>query len=297
MDYKKIIKKPETRYKILSLLNWIPDKVMLKIQYRLKLKRRLNLKNPQRFTEKIQWYKLNYRNQLMHQCVDKFEVRKYVEKKGLRKILNEMYGIYDNVESIDFDKLPEKFVIKATNGGGGLNIIICDGKEKFDKEKALILMKKWLKCKFKKSYGREWAYEGNTNRILIEKYLEGNDEEFSGINDYKFLCYNGKVEYIVFDGDRYVKHKRSIYDREWNYIDIQTDCDKLENIVKKPNNLAEMIEVAERLAEDFPFVRVDLYSINGKITFGELTFYPWSGYVQFNPDEFDFELGKKFNKA
>ena len=294
MDYKKIIKKPETRYKMLSVFNWVPDEVMIKWQYRIKLKRKLDLKNPKRFTEKLQWYKLNYRNPIMHQCVDKFEVRKYVEKKGLKNILNETYGIYDNINNIDFDKLPSKFVIKATNGGGGLNIIICNDKDKFDKENAVEMMHNWLNCKFKKSLGREWAYEGNSNKILIEKYLEENDEELSGINDYKFLCYNGKVEYIVFDGDRYVKHKRNIYDRNWNYIDIKTDCAKLGDIIKKPENLSEMIDIAEKLSSEFPFVRVDLYSIYGKIIFGELTFYPWSGYVQFEPDEYDFILGKNF---
>ncbi|MEI3356183.1 MAG: ATP-grasp fold amidoligase family protein [Clostridia bacterium] len=295
MDYKKIIKKPEIRYKILTLFNWIPDKLMLKFQYRVKLKRKLNLINPKRFTEKLQWYKLNYRNPVMHKCVDKFEVRKYVEEKGLKYILNEIYGVYDSADDINFNALPDKFVIKATNGGGGLNVLVCDNKEKFDTTNAIKMIRKWLNFKQKKSLGREWAYEGNTNKIIIEKYLEGNDENLSGINDYKFFCYNGKVEYIVFDGDRYVKHKRNIYDKEWNYLDIQTDCDKLGDCIKKPNNLSEMISVAEILAKDFPFVRVDLYSINGKIIFGELTFYPWSGYIQYKPDEFDFKLGKKFS--
>lgn len=294
MDYKKIIKKPETRYKILSRFNWLSDEMMIKLQYKIKLKRKLDLKNPKRFTEKLQWYKLNYRNPIMHKCVDKFNVRKYVEEKGLKDILNEVYGVYDNIDDIDFTKLPERFVIKATNGGGGLNILICDNKKKFDEENALKEMDNWLKLKQKKSLGREWAYEGNVNKIIIEKYLEENDNMLSGINDYKFLCYNGKVEYIVFDGDRYVRHKRNIYDRNWNYIDIKTDCAKLGDIIKKPENLSEMIDIAEKLSSEFPFVRVDLYSIYGKIIFGELTFYPWSGYVQFEPDEYDFILGKNF---
>lgn len=293
MNYKKIIKKPETRYKILSLFNFIPDKLMLKIQYKIKLKRKLNLKDPKSFTEKLQWYKLYYRNPIMHQCVDKYEVRKYIEKKGLKDILNRVYGVYENVEEINFDELPNKFVIKATNGGGGLNVIICDDKEKFNKKNAIQIMNKWLTFKQKKSLGREWAYEGNKNRIIIEKYLEDNNEELSGINDYKFLCCNGKVEYIVLDVDRYINHRRNIYDNNWNYLNIETDCEKLGNKINKPFNLDEMKKIAEILSKDFPFVRVDLYSINGKINFGELTFYPWSGYVQFTPEKFDFEIGKK----
>ena len=116
----------------------------------------------------------------------------------------------------------------------------------------------------------------------------------SGINDFKFFCYNGKVKYIVFDGDRYIKHKRNFYDKDWNYIDIQTDCDQLGNIIEKPKMLNEMKKTAEKLSKDFPYVRVDLYCINKKIYFGEMTFYPWTGYVQYTPDEFDYELGKDF---
>ena len=294
MDYKKIFKSRSLRFKILNLLNWVPDKTMIKIQYKMKTGRKLNLKNPQRFTEKLQYYKLYYRNPLMKQCVDKYEVRKYVESKQLGNILNECYGIYDKPEQVDFNKLPKKFVIKTTSGGGGNNIIICQDKNRIDKEETISKLKEWIKQNPKKSFGREWAYEGNKNRIIVEKLLEGNDEKLSGINDYKFLCYNGKVKYVVFDGDRYIKHKRSFYDENWKYIDIQSDCDKLEDVIPKPKMFDEMKKIAEKLSENFPFVRVDLYCVNKKIIFGELTFYPWSGYVNFEPDEFDFELGNHF---
>ena len=294
MDYKKIIKSQKLRFKILNLLSFIPDKAMIKMQYRLKLKRKLNLKNPQRFTEKVQWYKLYYRNPIMHKCVDKYEVRDYVKSKGLGNILNELYGVYDKPEDIDFNKLPNKFVIKTTAGGGGQNVIICDDKSKLDIKDTIDSLNYWLKLNPKKSFGREWAYEGLKNRIIIEKMLEGNDEKLSGINDFKFFCYNGKVEYIVFDGDRYIKHKRNFYDKDWNYIDIQSDCDKLGDLIKKPKKLDEMKEVCEKIASAFPYVRVDLYCISDKIYFGEMTFYPWTGYVQFLPDVFDYSLGENF---
>ena len=267
MDYKKIIKSQKLRFKLLNMLSFIPDKTMVKIQYRMKLKRKLNLKNPQRFTEKLQWYKLYYRNPLMKQCVDKYAVREYVKSRGLKKILNELYGIYDKPEEIEFDKLPNKFVIKTTAGGGGQNVFICDNKSKLDKVDVISKLNYWLKLNPKKSFGREWAYEGIDNRIIIEKLLEGNDEGLSGINDFKFFCYNGKVEYIVFDGDRYIKHKRNFYDKNWNYIDIQSDCDKLGDIVKKPKMFDNMKKIAEQISNDFPFVRVDLYCIDGKIKF------------------------------
>lgn len=294
MNYKKIFKNQKTRFAILNMLKWVPDKTMVKIQYKMKLGRKLNLKKPQRFTEKLQWYKLYYRNPIMHKCVDKYEVRDYIKSKGLDSILNELYGVFSNVEEIDFTNLPNKFVIKTTAGGGGQNILVVDDKNKINIDKTKEKLKEWLTIKNDKSFGREWSYEGITNRIIIEKLLEGNDEGLSGINDYKFFCYNGKVEYIVFDGDRYIKHKRSFYDKNWNYIDIQSDCDKMENIIKKPKKIDQMKKIAETISKDFPFVRVDLYSIKGNIYFGEMTFYPWTGYVQFEPDSFDYELGDKF---
>ena len=294
MNYKKIIKSQKIRFMILYMLSWLPDKTMIKLQYRIKMGRKLNLKEPKRFTEKLQWYKLNYRNKIMHQCVDKYEVRDYVKSKGLENILNDCYGVYANPDEIDFSKLPTKFVIKTTSGGGGQNVLICDNKDNLNIEETKSKLEYWLKLNPKKSFGREWAYEGTKNKIVIEKYLEGNDDNLTGINDYKFFCFNGKVEYIVFDGDRYAGHKRNFYDKDWNYIDIQSDCDKMGNVIKKPKMLQQMKNVAEKLSEDFPFVRVDLYCIEDKIYFGELTFYPWTGYVQYNPDSFDYDLGKKF---
>ena len=294
MNYKKIFKSQKLRFTILNLFSWIPDKTMVKIQYRIKLGRKLNLKNPKRFTEKLQWYKLYYRNPLMNKCVDKYEVRDYVKSKGLENILNELYGVYNKPEEINFDKLPNQFVVKTTSGSGGQNVFVCENKKELNKEELINKLNYWLKLNPKKSFGREWAYENTTNRIIIENHLEGNDEGLSGINDFKFFCYNGKVKYIVFDGDRYIKHKRNFYDKDWNYIDIQTDCDQLGNIIEKPKILEKMKKTAEKLSKDFPYVRVDLYCINKKIYFGEMTFYPWTGYVQYTPDEFDYELGKDF---
>ena len=294
VDYKKLLKSQDLRFKVLNLFSWVPDKTMVKIQYRIKLGRKLNLKNPKRFTEKLQWYKLYYREPIMHQCVDKYEVRKYVESKGLGKILNELYGVYDDPGDIDFANLPNKFVIKTTAGTGGQNVLLCNNKKDLDIEGTKKKLKYWLKLNPKKSFGREWAYEGTNNRIVIERLLEGNDDNLSGVNDYKFFCYDGKAEYIVFDGDRFVEHKRNFYDKNWDYIDIGTDCGKFGDTIKTPKMLKEMVKVAEKLSDGFPYVRVDLYCVNNKIYFGEMTFYPWTGYVQYDPDEFDYELGKSF---
>ena len=144
MDYKKLIKNRDTRTAILQILDFVPDDIMLRIQYRIKTGRKLNLKNPKRYTEKIQWYKLCYRDPLMAQCVDKYEVRHYVESCGLKNILNECYGVYSSVEEIDFDALPNQFVLKDTLGSGGNSVILVEDKGKSDIDQIRRQLSKWL---------------------------------------------------------------------------------------------------------------------------------------------------------
>lgn len=176
MNYKKIIRSQKLRFKILHMLDWVPDYVMLKLQYRIKMGFWPNFKHPSRFTEKLQLYKMCYRNPVMFQCVDKYEVRQYVESKGLGHILNELYGVYDRPEDIDFSTLPDKFVVKITDGGGGLNVIVVKNKQDADLDDIRAKLTLWgagQVRKKKKSGGREWAYTGITKRrIIIEKYLE-----------------------------------------------------------------------------------------------------------------------------
>lgn len=295
MEYKKIFRSPESRNFVLDLFRILPDSVMLKIQYRIKLNRNLNLKKPKRFSEKIQWYKVNYREEKMHKCVDKYLVRKYVEEKGLKDILVHLIARYNSVQEIQWEKLPEKYVMKTTHGGGGLNVIVCKNKKEINIDE----VKRKLKFKNKpvktKTGGREWAYYGIKPGIIVEELLENSSNSKGGIDDYKFFCFNGTVQYIVVDTDRYAVHKRNFFDSKWNDLGIESDCPVANKDIPAPNNLNEMIEVAQRLSEDFPFVRVDLYNVDGQIYFGELTFYPWSGYVQFIPDSFDYKLGESMN--
>lgn len=265
---------------------------MLSVQYYIKLNRKLNWNNPKRFTEWIQCYKVKYRNKVLHQCVDKYDVRKYIEDKGLSHILIKNYGVYDNPDQIDFKSLPQKFVIKTTDGGGGENVIICRDKNTLDIKDTKAKLLSW-KDRKDINAGREWAYTGiKESRIIIEDLLENTNNINAGIDDYKILCFGGKPSHIIYDCDRYVGHKRNIYNTNWERIYIDTDCQQKDQDIPAPKNLNEMLDIAVKLSKDFPFVRVDLYNIDGKIYFGELTFYPWSGYVSFNPDSFDFELGK-----
>ncbi len=292
MEYKKIFRSAKTREKILNFLRFVPDAPMLKLQYRIKTGRSLNINSPRRFTEKLQWYKLHYRNEEMHCCVDKYQVRNYVKKKGLEEILVPLYGYYADINQVDFDGLPNQFVIKTINGGGGLNVSVVTDKRAFlaSEDKCRLTAKTFLPH----SGGREWAYYGLEPGIIVEELLVNAENPEAGVNDYKIFCFNGKAECVVVDVDRYIGHKRNFYDIEWNDLHITSDCEPVNRKMEKPKNFDKMIKIAEKLSEDFPFVRVDLYNMEGKIYFGELTFYPWSGYVQFTPDSFDFELGEKF---
>lgn len=291
-SYKKIFKTPQARAIALELVRFIPDKAMLKLQYKIKTGRKLNIDEPKRYTEKLQWYKLNYKNPVLHQCVDKYLVRNFVKSKGLSETLVQLYAKYNSIKDVEWDKMPQSFVIKTTNGGGGLNVVICNDKNSLDIKD----VENKLKCKKIKSRtgGREWAYYGLKPGIVVEELLVNKENPDAGVNDYKIFCYNGKAEYIVVDTDRYIGHKRNFYDVNWNRIHATSDCPACDKDIEKPQNYDEMIRIAEKLSEDFPYVRVDLYNVDGKIYFGELTFYPWSGYVQFDPDEFDFEAGEKF---
>ena len=143
--------------------------------------------------------------------------------------------------------------------------------------------------------GREWAYYGLKPGLIIEELLVNPENPDAGINDYKFFCYSGKVKYVVVDVDRYTQHKRNFYDRNWNNLHVSSDCPQANVDIPMPQNYESMLKIAEKLSEEFPFVRVDLYNVQGKVYFGELTFYPWSGYVQFLPDSFDYVLGDDFD--
>ncbi len=293
--YKKIIKSRKHRIMILKMMSFIPDSIMLRLQYYIKLKRKLNLKNPKRFSEKLQWYKLYYRNPEMRICSDKADVRNFVKNCGLEHILVKCYGIYSCPEEINFDELPTSFVMKKTLGGGGNSVLLIKDKKIEDVASLKKTASNWVKKpKAKKNSGREWAYKSEKSKIIIEEFLMEKGTDSSSIDDYKFMCFNGKVQYVFVYRDRFKNVKRAIYDRDWNCLSIESGYERLLDDVEKPKDFEEMCEIAEKLSEKFPFVRVDLYWVNEKIYFGEMTFYPTSGYILFDPDEFDFILGDHF---
>ncbi len=196
MNYKEIIKSREMRVKLLTFLGWIPDGIMLRLQYRMHTGRKLNLKSPKRFTEKMQVYKMSYRNIDMLRCTDKYEVRSYIQEKGYGKYLIPLIGVFDDVDSINFDVLPNQFVVKSTDGGGGNQVLICKDKSLICEDDFKSRIRGWMTArKINKQSGREWAYEnGYPRRIIIEELI-GPDSFNKELCDYKFYCFGGKPYY------------------------------------------------------------------------------------------------------
>lgn len=299
MNYRNIVKSRDLRVKLLTFLSWIPDSIMLRLQYWLQTGRRLNLKNPKRFTEKLQLYKMKYRNPDMLRCTDKYEVRKYIEEKGFGEYLIPLIGVYNSVEEIDYSKLPNKFVAKTTDGGGGNQVLICKDKHTLSEEVFKERLSGWMSArKVKRHAGREWAYENDYPRRIIIEELIGADDMKKDLCDYKFFCFDGKVCYIYGLSDRKMGQsvRLGVYNREFEKLNVSRNDERPQDIpLPKPLNFDKMISIAERLSSDFPHVRVDLYNIAGRIYFGELTFYDGSGYMTFTPDSFDEEMGRGFN--
>jgi len=289
--YKKIIRSRKLRFQILRLLRFIPDKPTLQWQYRMKLGRKLNLKDPKRYSEKLQWMKLYYRDPVMQQCADKYTVREYIESKGLGHTLTKLYAVFHSPDEIVLDDLPNKFVMKLSNGSA--TNLICTDKSTLNVEEVRRQFRDFY-AQSGTSAGREWVYITDKKPVIIvEELLEDDTQRDDSLCDYKIMCFGGEVHCIICHYDRFVDHRSNIYDTDWNDRNITGNYPQGEG-VKRPENLEEMLDVARTLSKDFPAVRVDLYSIKGKTYFGELTFFHCSGYVKYTPDSFDFELGEKF---
>lgn len=262
-----------------------------KAHYFIKFKKKLNLRNPTRFNEKIQWLKFNeLNNDIYTLCADKYKVREYVSSKGCGEILNELYGVYDNPQSIDYDALPEKFALKC-NHGAGYNII-CDDKSSMDIEKTNKQLNKWLKEDFSTLF-IEPQYKKIERKILCEKYIENERGGFP--DDYKFYCFNGKpYAVMVCIGREKGTPKFYYFDMNWKPLPFE---DTVELINKNdypamPDGFLKMREYATKLASDFKFVRADFYLLNSKVIFGELTFTPSAG-LDVTLQEADIVLGSQ----
>lgn len=270
----------------LGLLNFLSDELFVKLEYKLKMKNDLDIANPKRYNEKLQWLKLYDHNPLYTDLVDKYEVRKYVEDLIGKEYLIPVYGVYQNYEEIDFDALPNQFVLKPTHTSG--DVFLCKDKSTIDHAELKKEVEQWLKKDYF-DYHREWPYKNIEPRIVCEKFMieKGSDR----IKDYKFFCFDGKPELMFVASDRGTNTKFDFYDMQFNHLDIKQHYPKSNMSMTKPKNYDEMIKLAEILSKGYPHVRIDLYSINDTLYFGEFTFYHFSGFEPFEPDSFDFELG------
>ena len=256
--------------------------------YYYTMNKELNLDNPKDINEKIQYLKLNdYRNnRLVTNCADKYAVREYLTGKGYERLLPELYGTYRRVNEIEWDKLPDQFVLKCTHGSG--YNIICPNKEYLDIQQAKKNLSKWLRERYVRHFA-EIQYKNITPRIIVEEYLG------EGIKTFKFYCFNGvpRILYVSFMGENGEKDKYiDYYDMDWNRLAIRLGGhDNNSYGIPKPNEFDEMIDIARDLSKDFKFVRVDLYNINGRIYFSELTFTPTGGMMKLKPDEVLLEWG------
>lgn len=266
----------------------LDDEEYISRQFEYHFGHRPNLETPRTFNEKIQWLKLHDRNPQYTQLVDKYEVKKYISDKIGEGYVIPTLGIYNSFDEINFEQLPEQFVLKCTHDSG--SIVICKSRAEFDQNKARNILENGLKKNFY-WWGREWPYKNVKPRIIAECYL--SDKSKNGINDYKIFCFNGRAELIQVDYGRFINHKRNLYTLNWEYIDAMIKYpNDPKTQIERPSRLKEMINLAEQLSANIPHVRLDLYLVNDKVYFGELTFHHGSGYENFRPLELENRLGE-----
>lgn len=286
-SYKKL------RLKAFVLKN-IPRFIQLKINellYYRAIGRKLNWDSPQSYTEKIQWSKFNDNSEFKTILSDKFLVRDWVKSKIGEEYLIPLLGVWDEFSEINFDKLPSQFVLKTNHGSG--SVVIVKDKSALDLKETQKKFDSWMKTDFAYTTGFELHYSAIKRKIIAEKYLE---TELGELQDYKFLCFNGTPYYCWVDVGRFNKHTRNVYDLEWNLQEWNQHLyGNYQGNLPKPDNFDQMIKIAKILCKGFRHVRVDLYSVNNNIYFGEMTFTNGCGFDKIVPDKYDFILGDLWN--
>ena len=290
---KRILKNP---YSGLSLfLNHIApfikdDEKYIRWMYYTVFRRFPDLKNPQTYNEKLQWLKLHDKHSEYTNMVDKAEAKKYVADIIGEEHVIPTLGVYNSFDEIDFDKLPNQFVIKCTHDSGG--VVVCKDKSKLDIQAARKKIEYGLG---KSAYWstREYPYKNVAPRIIVEEYMV--DESGYELKDYKIFCFYGKPKFLFVATDRGMKGEETkfdFFDLEWNHLPLTNGHPNSSKIIPKPENFEKMVEISAKLSQGIPHVRVDLYNINGRIYFGELTFFHWSGLTPFVPKEWDYKFGE-----
>lgn len=271
-----------------KIIQKLPDKMFLKIKYYYVFKKKLNLQNPKTFNEKLQWLKLYNRNPFYTVLADKILVKNYITQTLGEEYIIPTLGVYNHFDEIDFDKLPASFVMKTNHDSG--SIVIVKNKEELNIQEARGKLQKSLERDFY-IFGREWPYKNIERKIIIEEYV--TDESNQELKDYKFFCFNGVPKFVQLYGENFSTHSLNFYDMNWeqlNFTFANYESDKT-NTVEKPTELSEMIDLARKLSKNISFVRCDFYIVNHKILFGEMTFFPNSGFLPFQPEHYDLEFG------
>lgn len=272
----------------------LPDKLYLRLMFRLKMGYWMDFSNPRTFNEKLQWLKLYNRKPEYVKMVDKYAVKKYIAGLIGEEYIIPTYGVWENFDDIDFEALPNQFVLKTTHGGGSNGVVVCLDKSQLDIENArLVLSRSMQQCIYQML--KEWPYKDVKPQIIAEQYMV--DETAKELKDYKFFCFNGRVEYYKIDFDRFIEHKANYFDRNGSLMEFgEVICPpNFEKVIEIPKEISKMLELAETISCGLPFARVDLYNVNGKIYFGEITFFPASGFGKFNPPSWDKTLGDLIN--
>lgn len=278
--------KVKKTFKVISKI--IPDRLYINLMYFHHFHRLPNLKNPQTYNEKLQWLKLFDRRPEYSVMVDKYLAKEYVAKVIGKEYIIPTIGVWDSIDEINWDRLPNQFVLKWNHDSG--SIIICKDKSQLDKDGAIRILKKnehssgyW--------YGREWPYKNVKPCIIAEQYMEDEDGE---LKDFKFFSFDGETKAMFVATDRFNKEedtKFDFYDMQFNHMPFTNGHPNASRQIKKPQNFELMIQLASKLSKGYPHIRVDFYEVNGKVYFGELTLYHWSGFVPFNPPKFDKLFG------
>lgn len=273
---------------IKNLLKILPDKLYLQLMYFKHFRKFINFNNPKSFNEKIQFLKLKYRSNELTEMADKYKVKQYVSQLIGNEYVIPTLGVWNTTEEINFDELPEKFVLKCNNDSGG--VVICKDKQALNIEET----KKFLNSRLNNNgfwYGREWPYKNIKPCIIAEKYMENNGQ--NELIDYKFFCFNGQPKVVLVCSERFASNNmcKTYFDEDWNLLNIMEANHRTDKEQKKPQSFEKMKIISQKLAKDMPFVRIDFYEIEGKLYFGEITFFPASGLEKFKPEKWNNIFG------
>ena len=276
---------------VVHFCQWLPDSTYIKLRYLFQMGKRLNLRHPKSFQEKLQWLKLHDQNPEYTMMVDKIKVKEYVAKLVGSEYVVPLLGVWERAEDIDWESLPNQFVLKTNHSGGNSGVVICRDKLKLNKQLAIKKLNDSMRGDIYRLY-REWPYKNVVKRVFAEAYME---DEYGELRDYKFFCFNGSVKALFVAADRQTpgeELKFDFFDADYNHLPIKQGHPNADIPPKKPQSFDKMKQIAEVLSKGIPHVRIDFYDVNGRPFFGEMTFCHFAAMVPFEPEIWDYKFGE-----